>query len=105
MAIGVDRFRTRPQALGLTPAQDYLMFALAGDARLRRPDTELTALGTRGLHALSAGLIRTWHWTCGLLHTAADVDAAVGPPGRTWPAVADPAAEPGHGAGLLPSTR
>ncbi|MGH3177630.1 MAG: hypothetical protein ACRDPF_27610, partial [Streptosporangiaceae bacterium] len=45
MAIGVVRFRTPPQALGLTPAQDYGMWALAGDGQcFGVPDTELAAL-------------------------------------------------------------
>jgi 2-polyprenyl-6-methoxyphenol hydroxylase-like FAD-dependent oxidoreductase len=75
MAIGVVRFRTPPQALGLTPAQDYLMWALAGDRQcFGVPDTELTALDPAGLHALSAELIRTWHPDLRALHAAADVD-------------------------------
>ena len=66
MAIGVVRFREPPQAFGLSPAQDYLMWALAGDRReFGVPDEQLTALEPAGLHALSAELIRTWIPTCG----------------------------------------
>ena len=88
MAIGVVRFRTPPQALGLTPAQDYLMWALAGDRRcFGVPDTELTALDPAGLHALSAALIRTWHPDLRALHAAADVDQTFAIRVRTSPAV------------------
>ena len=82
------RFRTPPQALGLTPAQDYLMWALAGDRQcFGVPDTELTALDPAGLHALSAGLIRTWHSDLRALHAAADVDQTFAIRVRTSPAV------------------
>jgi 2-polyprenyl-6-methoxyphenol hydroxylase-like FAD-dependent oxidoreductase len=88
MAIGVVRFRTPPQALGLTPARDYLMWALAGDRQcFGVPDTELTALDPAGLHALSAELIRTWHPDLRALHTAADVDETFAIRVRTSPAV------------------
>jgi len=88
MAIGVVRFRTPPQVLGLTPAQDYLMWALAGDRQcFGVPDTELTALDPAGLHALSAGLIRTWHPDLRALHAAADVDQTFAIRVRTSPAV------------------
>ncbi|HMD22815.1 MAG TPA: FAD-dependent monooxygenase, partial [Streptosporangiaceae bacterium] len=92
MAIGVVRFRTPPQALGLTPARDYVMWALAGDRHsFGVPDTELTALDPAGLHALSAGLIRTWHPDLRALHAAADVDQTfairvrTSPAGPAWP--------------------
>jgi 2-polyprenyl-6-methoxyphenol hydroxylase-like FAD-dependent oxidoreductase len=88
MAIGVVRFRTPPQTLGLTPAQDYLMWALAGDRQcFGVPDTELTALDSAGLHALSAELIRTWHPDLRALHAAADVDETFAIRVRTSPAV------------------
>ncbi len=88
MAIGVVRFRTPPQVLGLTPAQDYLMWALAGDRQsFGVPDTELTALDPAGLHALSAELIRTWHPDLRALHAAADVDETFAIRVRTSPAV------------------
>jgi len=88
MAIGVVRFRTPPQALGLTPAQDYLMWGLAGDRQcFGVPDPELTALDPAGLHALSAELIRTWHPDLRALHAAADVDETFAIRIRTSPAV------------------
>jgi 2-polyprenyl-6-methoxyphenol hydroxylase-like FAD-dependent oxidoreductase len=88
MAIGVVRFRTPPQALGLTPAQDYLMWALAGDRQsFGVPDTELTALDPAGLHALSGELIRTWHPDLRALHAAADVGETFAIRVRTSPAV------------------
>ena len=88
MAIGVVRFRTPPQALGLTPAQDYVMWALAGDRQcFGVPDTDLTALDPAGLHALSAALIRTWHPDLRALHAAADVDQTFAIRVRTSPAV------------------
>ena len=88
MAIGVVRFRTPPQALGLTPAQDYLMWALAGDRQcFGVPDTELTALDPAGLHALSGELIRTWHPDLRALHAAAAVDQTFAIRVRTSPAV------------------
>jgi 2-polyprenyl-6-methoxyphenol hydroxylase-like FAD-dependent oxidoreductase len=88
MAIGVVRFRTPPQALGLTPAQDYLMWALAGDRQsFGVPDTELTTLDPAGLHALSGELIRTWHPDLRALHAAADVGETFAIRVRTSPAV------------------
>jgi 2-polyprenyl-6-methoxyphenol hydroxylase-like FAD-dependent oxidoreductase len=88
MAIGVVRFRTPPQALGLTPATDYLMWALAGDRQcFGVPDSELTALDPAGLHTLSAKLIRTWHPDLRALHAAADVDQTFAIRVRTSPAV------------------
>jgi 2-polyprenyl-6-methoxyphenol hydroxylase-like FAD-dependent oxidoreductase len=74
MAVGPVRFREPPQALGLSPAQDYLMWALAGDRRpFGVPDEQLTTLDPAGLHALSAELIRTWHPDLRALHAAADI--------------------------------
>jgi 2-polyprenyl-6-methoxyphenol hydroxylase-like FAD-dependent oxidoreductase len=74
MAVGPVRFREPPQAFGLSPAQDYLMWALAGDQRsFGVPDERLTALDPAGLHALSAELIRTWHPDLRALHAAADI--------------------------------
>jgi len=75
MALGPVRFREPPQAFGLSPAQDYLMWALAGDRRaFGIPDEQLTALDPAGLHALSAELIRTWHPDLRAVQARADVD-------------------------------
>jgi len=64
MATGLVRFRQRPEqaGLGLSPAGDYLMWALAADRRhFGVPDERLTAMVPAELHALAAKLIRTWH--------------------------------------------
>jgi 2-polyprenyl-6-methoxyphenol hydroxylase-like FAD-dependent oxidoreductase len=64
LATGLVRFRQRPEqaGFGLTPAGDYLMWALAADRkRFGVPDEHLTAMAPAELHALSAKLIRTWH--------------------------------------------
>jgi 2-polyprenyl-6-methoxyphenol hydroxylase-like FAD-dependent oxidoreductase len=92
MAVGAVRFREPPQAFGLSPVQDYLMWALAGDQRsFGVPDEQLTALDPAGLHALSAELIRTWHPDLRALHAAADVGETfairvrASPPAPPWP--------------------
>jgi 2-polyprenyl-6-methoxyphenol hydroxylase-like FAD-dependent oxidoreductase len=88
MAVGVVRFREPPQAFGLSPAQDYLMWALAGDRKaFGVPDRELTALDPAGLHALSASLIRTWHPDLRALQAQADVGETFVIRVRTSPAV------------------
>jgi 2-polyprenyl-6-methoxyphenol hydroxylase-like FAD-dependent oxidoreductase len=64
MATGLVRFRQRPEqaGFGLSPAADYLMWALAADGRrFGVPDEALTAMAPAELHALSAKLIRAWH--------------------------------------------
>ena len=86
MAIGVVRFRTPPQALGLTGSGDYVMWALAGDGQAFG-DTELATLDPAGLHALSARLIRTWHPDLRALHATADVGETFAVQVRTSPAV------------------
>jgi len=92
MAMGVVRFRQRPEVFGLSPAQDYLMWAVAGDGReFGVPDDQLTALDPAGLHALSAELIRTWHPDLRALHALADIDETfairvrTSPPAPAWP--------------------
>jgi 2-polyprenyl-6-methoxyphenol hydroxylase-like FAD-dependent oxidoreductase len=92
MAMGVVRFREPPQAFGLSPAQDYLMWALAGDGRgFGVPDDQLTALDPPGLHALSAELIKGWHPDLRALHARADADETfairvrASPPAAAWP--------------------
>jgi 2-polyprenyl-6-methoxyphenol hydroxylase-like FAD-dependent oxidoreductase len=88
MAVGVVRFREPPQAFGLSPVQDYLMWALAGDRQaFGVPDRELTALDPAGLHALSARLIRTWHPDLRALQAQADVGETFAIRVRTSPAV------------------
>jgi 2-polyprenyl-6-methoxyphenol hydroxylase-like FAD-dependent oxidoreductase len=92
MALGPVRFREPPAAFGLSPVQDYLMWAVAGDRRaFGLPDEQLTALDPAGLHALSAELIRTWHPDLRALHAQADIDETfsvrvrVSPPAPPWP--------------------
>lgn len=88
MAMGVVRFREPPAAFGLSPVQDYLMWALAGDRRaFGVPDEQLTALDPAGLHELSAALIRTWHPDLRALHAQADVGETFAIRVRTSPAV------------------
>ena len=88
MAVGAIRFRTPPQALGLTPARDYLMWALAGERQyFGVADTELAALDPAGLHALAAELIGTWHPDLRALQAAADVGETFALRVRTSPAV------------------
>jgi 2-polyprenyl-6-methoxyphenol hydroxylase-like FAD-dependent oxidoreductase len=74
MAMGVVRFRQPPGDLGLSPAGDYLMWALAAkQAEFGVPDAELAALDPAGLHALSGRLIRSWHPDLRALQAQADV--------------------------------
>jgi 2-polyprenyl-6-methoxyphenol hydroxylase-like FAD-dependent oxidoreductase len=88
MALGVVRFRQPPQALGLTAAGDYVMWALAGERRaFGVPDEALTVMDAAGLHALSAGLIKTWHPDLRALHARAEVDETFGVRVRAAPAV------------------
>jgi len=77
MATGLVRFRQRPEqaAPGLSPAEDYLMWAVAADGRhFGVPDDRLTAMAPAELHVLSAQLIRTWHPDLRALHAQAAVD-------------------------------
>jgi len=99
MATGLVRLRQRPEqaaatatatateaaaaagaaaataAYHLSPAGDYLMWAVTGDRKdLGVPDAELGAMSPAALHALSANLIRTWHPDLRALHALADVD-------------------------------
>jgi len=92
MATGLVRLRQRPEqaaataaaaaagaaataAYHLSPAGDYLMWAVTGDREdLGVPDAELGVMSPAALHALSANLIRTWHPDLRALHALADVD-------------------------------
>jgi 2-polyprenyl-6-methoxyphenol hydroxylase-like FAD-dependent oxidoreductase len=94
MATGVVRFRQRPEqaAPWLSPAGDYLMWAVAGDAaRFGVPDERLTAMSPAELHALTAGMIRNWHPDLRALHARAAVDETflvrirTSPPVPPWP--------------------
>jgi 2-polyprenyl-6-methoxyphenol hydroxylase-like FAD-dependent oxidoreductase len=94
MATGVVRFRQRPEqaAPWLSPAGDYLMWAVAGDARMFEvADERLTAMSPAELHALTAGMIRSWHPDLRALHARAAVDETflvrirTSPPVPPWP--------------------
>ena len=77
MATGLVRFRQRPEqaAPGLSPAGDYLMWAVAADRRhFEVPDERLRVMAPAELHALSAKLLRTWHPDLRALHAHAAVD-------------------------------
>jgi len=77
MATGVVRFRHRPEqaAPWLSPAGDYLMWAVAGDGRrFGVADERLTAMSPAELHALTARMIRSWHPDLRALHARAAVD-------------------------------
>jgi 2-polyprenyl-6-methoxyphenol hydroxylase-like FAD-dependent oxidoreductase len=77
MATGLVRFRQRPEraGFGLSPAGDYLMWALAADRRhFGVPDERLTAMTPAELHALAAKLTRTWHPDLRALLAEASID-------------------------------
>jgi len=77
MATGVVRFRQRPEqaAPWLSPAGDYLMWAVAGDGRrFGVADERLTAMSPAELHARAARMIRSWHPDLRALHARAAVD-------------------------------
>ena len=94
MATGLVRFRQRPEqaAPWLSPAGDYLMWAVAGDGRrFGVADERLTAMSPAELHALTARLIRSWHPELRALHARAAVDETflvrirTSPPVPAWP--------------------
>ena len=77
LATGLVRFRQRPEraGFGLSPAGDYLMWALAADRRqFGVPDESLAAMTPAELHALAAKLTRTWHPDLRALLAAAAID-------------------------------
>ena len=90
MATGVVRFRQRPEqaAPWLSPAGDYLMWAVAGDGRrFGVADERLTAMSPAELHALTARMIGSWHPDLRALHARAAVDETFLVRIRTSPAV------------------
>ncbi len=79
MAVGAVRFRQPPQSLGLSPAGDYLMWALAGKReQFGLPENELRDLDPAGLHALAVRLTRSWHADLRALVGRADAAATLG---------------------------
>jgi 2-polyprenyl-6-methoxyphenol hydroxylase-like FAD-dependent oxidoreductase len=92
MATGLVRFRHRPEELGFSPAQDYLMWAVTGDrGEFGVPDDQLAGMAPARLHALSGRLISRWHPDLRALHALADVDQTflirirTSPPVPPWP--------------------
>jgi 2-polyprenyl-6-methoxyphenol hydroxylase-like FAD-dependent oxidoreductase len=94
MATGLVRFRERPEraAPWLSPAGDYLMWAVAADrGRFGVTDERLAAMSPAELHALTAALIMTWHPDLRALHARAAVDETflvrirASPPVPPWP--------------------
>jgi 2-polyprenyl-6-methoxyphenol hydroxylase-like FAD-dependent oxidoreductase len=92
MATGLVRFRQPPQQLGLSPAEDYLMWAVTADGGLLGvPDDQLTSMDPASLHRLSGKLIKTWHPDLRALHALAEVDETfavrirTSPPVPAWP--------------------
>jgi len=94
MATGLVRFRERPEqaAPWLSPAGDYLMWAVAADrGRFGVTDERLAVMSPAELHALTARLIRTWHPDLRALHARAAVDETflvrvrTSPPVPPWP--------------------
>jgi len=80
MATGLVRFRERPEqaAPWLSPAADYLMWAVAADrGRFGVTDERLAAMSPAELHALTARLIRTWHPDLRALHARAAATAHI----------------------------
>lgn len=77
MATGLVRFRQRPEqaGLGLSPAEDYLMWSVAADRRhFGVPDERLAAMGPAALHALAGRMISGWHPDLRALHAQAAVE-------------------------------
>jgi hypothetical protein len=89
MATGLVRFRNRPEQVAgvrLSPAEDYLMWGLAGDrGQFGVPDERLLAMSPAELHALSATLIRSWHPD---LRAMADIEETFAVRIRTSPVTA-----------------
>lgn len=83
MATGLVRFRRRPEqaaaelapAAAVSPAGDYLMWAVSAQRRrFRVPDEKLAALGPAELHTVAAKMIRSWDPRLRRLQALADVE-------------------------------
>ncbi|HEY3955023.1 MAG TPA: FAD-dependent monooxygenase [Streptosporangiaceae bacterium] len=82
MATGLMRYRQRPDkaaaalapTVPLSPAGDYLMWAVSADqGQFGVPPERLAGLPPAELHALAASLIRRWHPSLRRLQALADV--------------------------------
>jgi 2-polyprenyl-6-methoxyphenol hydroxylase-like FAD-dependent oxidoreductase len=94
MATGLVRFRERPEraAPWLSPAADYLMWAVAADrGRFGITNERLADMSPAELHALTSRLIRTWHPDLRAPHARAAADETflvricTSPPVPPWP--------------------
>jgi 2-polyprenyl-6-methoxyphenol hydroxylase-like FAD-dependent oxidoreductase len=77
MATGLVQLRNRPDEASahLSPAGDYLMWALSGQHdRFPVPDARLSALDPAGLHGIARDAVRSWHPDLRALIDMADVD-------------------------------
>jgi 2-polyprenyl-6-methoxyphenol hydroxylase-like FAD-dependent oxidoreductase len=82
MAAGLVRFREPPDqaaervpGLRLSPAKDYLMWAVSAQAgQFPLPDKEMGTLDARALHQVASGMLRGWHPNLRELVARADVD-------------------------------
>jgi 2-polyprenyl-6-methoxyphenol hydroxylase-like FAD-dependent oxidoreductase len=82
MAAGLVRFREPPDqaasrvpGLRLSPAQDYLMWAVSAQAgQFPLPDEEMGTLDATALHQVAHGMLRGWHPDLRELVARADVD-------------------------------
>jgi 2-polyprenyl-6-methoxyphenol hydroxylase-like FAD-dependent oxidoreductase len=72
MAAGPVQFRTPPADVGLSPADDYLMWALTADAD--RFPVPLDGLDAAGLHGVVRRMTAAWHPDLRRLIDSADVD-------------------------------
>jgi 2-polyprenyl-6-methoxyphenol hydroxylase-like FAD-dependent oxidoreductase len=82
MATGLMRYRQRPDeaaaalapTVRLSPAGDYLMWAVSADqSRFGVPPERLAGLPAAELHALAASMIRRWHPALRRLQALADI--------------------------------
>ncbi|HEV2371302.1 MAG TPA: FAD-dependent monooxygenase [Streptosporangiaceae bacterium] len=83
MATGMMRYRQRPDkaaaaiapSVQLSPAEDYLMWAVSADQRqFTEPVERLAEMTPAELHTVAAGMIRKWHPSLRRLQELADID-------------------------------
>jgi 2-polyprenyl-6-methoxyphenol hydroxylase-like FAD-dependent oxidoreductase len=72
VAAGLVQFREPPAAAGLSPAGDYLMWAVSG--RQARFPARVGELDPAGLHQVAARMLRGWHRDMRALVARAEVD-------------------------------
>lgn len=121
MATGMMRYRQRPDkaaaalapSVQLSPAEDYLMWAVSADQRqFGVPPEGLAEMTPAELHAVAAAMIRGWHPSLRRLQELADIEETflvrirTSTPVAAWPASrvtvlgdAIHAMSPAHGSG------